>query len=112
MYTTKYAIKLFLLSFVFLTSSNTQAAEESGLIINTMTMGFGGISISFTTQPSACAGSFNTMHAFIDQNTTDFTEMMVLIGQKRLTKEPVKITFSNSGDCTSQSTLLKIDAIN
>lgn len=111
MKTIKQFTVLVLFSFTFLNNAAAIETEESGLIINAMVMGADGISISFTTQPKACSGAYRTMHAFINKKNANFSEMLVFASQKRTTRQPVKIAFSDIGDCQSQTTLLQISSI-
>ncbi len=108
----KQIVTLIMLSLILINSQVTQAAQESGLTINTLSIGFGGVSIGFTTQPAACGGSYNTMHGFISQSNPNFAEMFALVGQKRNSQQPIAITFSEPSNCTSQSTLLTISGVN
>jgi hypothetical protein len=90
---------------------SAHAAEQTGLVVKHITQGDGGIYVGFTVRPADCTGDFRQAHAFLSKQSADFTDIYAALATAKATGVPVRIVYTDAGDCLTGPGLLQINGI-
>lgn len=101
----------FALCMLFPIASVAEQITDVELVVSTAIPSPNGLLIGFTTQPSGCSGSVNTMHALLPKSLENYDRNTLTILRNRALKKAVTLDYIDNGDCTTVDTVLEITAI-